>query len=356
VTHPVHLRFVRCRSEAWNTNDCEVNVVAGRTVMVLGGGGAMGAFQAGAIRSLLRAGIVPDVLVGCSAGALNATFLAVDPSPARAAALADLWLHRDLYGVLSPGTVARVRGLAAGRGRSLLDDRPLRRLVESHVPAHDLAELAVPVRVATACLDCAAPVLHSTGPVATLLAASCALPGLLPAVRLSDDHLHVDGGILDGVPLTGALALAGPEDRVLVLDCSLSPHTGKAGSCAAVPGWDESVTSLCGLPLRGREPRSYKAPAEDGAGVLDVVLRAFAVARTVANRHALGESRDDPRVEVLPHVADAWAAGILERLPRDPRDFSATPSLIAAGSQVTSLWLQAKGFDGSGRDDARSVV
>jgi len=44
---------------------------------VLGGGGARGALQAGALRALWEAGLRPDLWVGTSAGAVNAAFLAV---------------------------------------------------------------------------------------------------------------------------------------------------------------------------------------------------------------------------------------------------------------------------------------
>ncbi len=44
---------------------------------VLGGGGARGALQLGALRALLSADIVPDLLVGTSIGAVNAVGLAL---------------------------------------------------------------------------------------------------------------------------------------------------------------------------------------------------------------------------------------------------------------------------------------
>jgi predicted acylesterase/phospholipase RssA len=312
---------------------------------VLGGGGALGAYQAGVVRALVEEGVVPDALVGCSAGALNAAFLAVEPTARRARALTQLWLNDELHAVLAPGHWARLRGLATGRGRALLDDRPLRRLLDAHVPGHDLAELNVPLRVATACLDCAAPVLHEHGPVAAVLAASCALPGLLPAVRLADGHLHVDGGVLDGVPLAGALATSGPGDRVIVVDCALAPLTGTPGGCAALPDPD----GACGLPLGPDGALAYKPPVEEtGAGALDVVLRAFTVARAAANRFALGHALADPRVRVLPHVADVWAAGWLDRLPAGPRDFSATSQLIAVAGRATRAWLDTGALDLAG--------
>ena len=46
--------------------------------LVLSGGGARGALQVGAIRALLEADYHPDLLVGTSIGAVNATYLAVN--------------------------------------------------------------------------------------------------------------------------------------------------------------------------------------------------------------------------------------------------------------------------------------
>lgn len=47
----------------------------GKTALVLSGGGIKGAYEAGVIRALAEAGIVPDVVVGISAGALNGAYV-----------------------------------------------------------------------------------------------------------------------------------------------------------------------------------------------------------------------------------------------------------------------------------------
>ncbi len=47
----------------------------GKTALVLSGGGFKGAYEAGAIKALAEAGIVPDVVVGISAGSLNGAYL-----------------------------------------------------------------------------------------------------------------------------------------------------------------------------------------------------------------------------------------------------------------------------------------
>ena len=226
-----------------------------------------GAYQAGALLALAEHGGLPDALYGCSAGALNAAFFACDPTLVRARELVSWWADGSTHGVLAPSRRNRLRGLASAattRSDALLDDRPLRRLLAEHVPAHDLSELAVPLTVTTTCLDCGVARHHDRGPVADVLVASCSLPGLSSPVRLPGGHLHVDGGVVCGVPLQAALDGAGPDDRVVVLDCGLAPVTGREGGCAAVPG--PAGEPACGLTP---QERRYLAPTESSRGVLD---------------------------------------------------------------------------------------
>jgi len=46
------------------------------TAFVLSGGGSLGAVQVGMLKALTERGITPDLLIGTSAGALNAVFVA----------------------------------------------------------------------------------------------------------------------------------------------------------------------------------------------------------------------------------------------------------------------------------------
>lgn len=51
-----------------------------KTAFVFTGGGSLGAIQAGMLKAVSAAGIVPDFLVGASVGAINAAFFASDPT------------------------------------------------------------------------------------------------------------------------------------------------------------------------------------------------------------------------------------------------------------------------------------
>jgi len=61
------------------------------TVLVLQGGGALGAYQAGAYEGLAEAGIVPDWVAGVSIGAINAALIAGNPPGMRVERLRAFW-------------------------------------------------------------------------------------------------------------------------------------------------------------------------------------------------------------------------------------------------------------------------
>jgi NTE family protein len=61
------------------------------TALVLGGGGALGAFQGGVYQALEEAGVAPDRLAGTSIGALNAALIAGNPAGRRLERLRAFW-------------------------------------------------------------------------------------------------------------------------------------------------------------------------------------------------------------------------------------------------------------------------
>jgi NTE family protein len=65
----------------------------GQVVLVLQGGGALGAYQLGVIQALLKSGIEPRWVIGTSIGAINAALLAGNPTETRLQRLEEFW-HR----------------------------------------------------------------------------------------------------------------------------------------------------------------------------------------------------------------------------------------------------------------------
>ena len=63
----------------------------GQTVLVLQGGGALGAYQVGVYEALAEAGVEPDWVVGTSIGAINAGLIAGSPKGERIDRLREFW-------------------------------------------------------------------------------------------------------------------------------------------------------------------------------------------------------------------------------------------------------------------------
>jgi NTE family protein len=264
---------------------------------VLSGGGNLGAAQVGGLLALLDAGIRPDLVVGCSVGSLNGTYLAADPTLAQAEALAEVWRAQAAGSIF--GTPRRRQLANVVRGRDhILENDGLRDLIRRLSPVSDLAHCQVPVQVVTTDLEVGAPAWFSSGPPEDVLAASAALPGLFAPVEL-DGHLHVDGGVLEPLPVTRALDLG--VATTYVLDVT-------AGTAAS------GVRD-------GRRPRS----------ALEVLVRSFEVSRVAHTPDPAGLSRPGQEVIVVP-LADA--PGL------DLRDLSRSSALIDDSRACAGRFLE----------------
>ncbi len=164
------------------------------TAFVLSGGGSLGAVQVGMLRALAEYGVEPDVLVGTSAGALNATWVAAHGmSEQSLAGLTSVWtgLRRtDIF----PIDTRRVVRAALGLGTALTSPHRLARLVRTHAGIEYVEEAAVPLHLLATDLLSGKPALISNGPIVSGVLASAAIPGVFPPVERYGQVL-VDGGV-----------------------------------------------------------------------------------------------------------------------------------------------------------------
>jgi NTE family protein len=199
---------------------------------VLSGGGNQAVAQVGMLRALLERGITPDVVVGTSAGALNGAAIATSPTLEKVEQLEGVW--RGLRGddVFPGGLFSRAWSVLR-RGDHLSSNEGLQAVLAKAGLAEDFASLATPLRVVTTDLDTGDEILVVGGPVMPALLASAAIPGIFPAVELHG-HRLVDGAVVNLVPISHALA--GPIDRIFVLDVSnpLSNRTIRSPLDAAI--------------------------------------------------------------------------------------------------------------------------
>jgi predicted acylesterase/phospholipase RssA len=182
-------------------------------ILALSGGGAYGAFGAGAVAGLTRMGSRPDftVVTGVSVGALIAPYAFLGPS----------W-DADLLDVFAgaPGKedLLQSRGLAAIFGSSLYSGKPLQHLVDAHLSDTMIQAIAREAEkgrlllVATTDVVTGVPVIWDLGAIAQnggpnarsllrdVLVASASVPGMFPPVMIRvnkdgvpHDEAHVDG-------------------------------------------------------------------------------------------------------------------------------------------------------------------
>jgi predicted acylesterase/phospholipase RssA len=182
------------------------------TILALSGGGAGGAFGAGAVAGLTRAGTRPtfDVVTGVSAGALVAPYAFLGPS----------WDARllDAFTSAAGNNLLRSRGLGVIFGSSVYSGRPLRQLIDAYVTddmiraiAREAAEGRL-LLVATTDVASGESVIWDLGSIAKnggrsaralfsdVLVASSSVPGMFPPViiRVSTDGVNHDQAHVDG--------------------------------------------------------------------------------------------------------------------------------------------------------------
>jgi NTE family protein len=179
---------------------------------VLGGGGILGATQVGMLRALIEAGVRPDVVVGTSVGAVNGALVASDPTDRAIETLTRLWTSMSRSEVFSGNLVTRARTLAQ-HGTHLHSSAPLRRLLAAALPER-FEQLPVPFECVAASVERASAQWFSSGPLVESVLASCAVPGLLPPVRIGDEH-YLDGGLVHSIPVGRAVALGARTVYVL---------------------------------------------------------------------------------------------------------------------------------------------
>ena len=107
-----------------------------RIALVLQGGGALGAYQAGVYQALHEAGIEPDWISGVSIGAINGTIIAGNPPELRLQKLRTFWeriTERKVWNYTPDGDLPQARN-AASRGSPSRRDSPAS--LHRAIPAH----------------------------------------------------------------------------------------------------------------------------------------------------------------------------------------------------------------------------
>lgn len=204
---------------------------AAPTVLVLSGGGAKGAYEAGVAAVLVERGVPIRLVAGSSAGALNAAMIA----DGRVDRLEALWRGLSGERIYSLRTSVLFAGLLPGwltllaldRAGSLFDPQPLRELLEATLDLERIRASRVRLLVVTTDLARREPRLFDNRTISReALMAAAAVPGAFPAVDVGG-ALLVDGGLTGRAPVLEALAADPETERALVVLSYASEERGR---------------------------------------------------------------------------------------------------------------------------------
>ena len=266
------------------------------TAFVLAGGGSLGAVQVGMLAALARRGVVPNLIVGASVGAINAAYYAAEPDERGVERLKRIWLELRRTDVFPFSPIASMLGFF-GKTDHLVAPAPLRSLIESELPYQRLEDAPLPCYVvATDALE-GTEVVLSSGPAAAALLASAAIPGVFPPVLL-DGRFLLDGGVSNNTPISIAVEMG--ATRVIVLPTGIS----------------------CSL----------QAPPSS----------ALALALHALNLLIMRQLVND--IERCASVADVITVPPLCPLSTTSYDFSQSAALIHHAEAATRLWLRTDGL------------
>ena len=265
----------------------------GGTAIVLGGGGNLGATQVGMLRALIERGVEPDVLVGCSVGALNAAGLAAEPTLAGVSRLEQVWRELDGEAIVAPGRLSAL-WLMTRKYRALQANDGLRRLIETSLPFRNFEEARVPLHVVATSMRTGGERWFSRGPVVEPILASSALPAVFPPVEINGELL-IDGAVVNNVPISKAVELG--ARRIYVL------HVGNFE----------------------RPRRAPKRP-------LDALLQSFSIARNFRFHHETEKPPAGTELIVVPGVDPGTVKY---------NDFGRSRELIDKAYRATASWLDA---------------
>jgi NTE family protein len=372
--------------------------------LVLAGGGARGAYEAGALAALAPAlakrSQTPKILVGTSIGALNSAFLAAradEPLPDAANAALEMWRGLRWSDALRPlvsGTELRraVRAGAMlaglpGRLSALLDPAPLRTTLERLVSFEQIGRnvkneaLSSAAVVATSYASTRSVVFHHGGPdpaldearaieyVPTTLApdhvlASAAIPGAFPAVEIKKPRKaagwYGDGGVRLNAPLAPALALGADRVVVIGLNSSVTP-AGRSAKPDAIDGvaqlvqvalsdqLAEDVATLATvnetLPASGNGRKAGRRQIPYIFIAPEDRLEIGRLARTVYVRHyaRVDDLLRNTSVSLLGRIVNAQRSAVHGELLSYlflAKEF--IDQLIALGRRDAERWLEAK--------------
>jgi NTE family protein len=189
-----------------------------KVALALGGGAARGFAHIGVIKALEAQGIVPDIVVGTSAGSLVGALYAAGNN---GFALHKLALEMDEAAISdwSVPLFAKSTGVLKGEALQNFVNRTL-----NQIP---IEKMKIPFGAVATDLNSGLPILFTRGNAGMAVRASSAVPSVFQPVRIGE-HVYVDGGLVSPVPVRFARQMG--ADFVIAVNISAQPDVQPSSS------------------------------------------------------------------------------------------------------------------------------
>ncbi len=287
--------------------------------LALGGGAARGFAHIGVIRTLLAHGIMPDVIVGTSIGAVVGGCYAAKQLDN----LEDWARSLTVRGVLGYLDISL-------SGSGLIRGGHLAKELDASLTGVRIDDLAMRFAAIATEFSTGHEIWLTRGRLAEALRASYALPGIFPPVLIGGRWL-VDGALVNPVPVSAARALGAR----LVIAVNLNSDLFGRGTIISSHGSDDSDEPSDGgvkLGFRGlfgeRSLRRQLLGRRGQPGIPTVIVEAFNVMQDRITRARL--AGDPPDVLVSPRLGQlGWF------------DFHRGNEAIAIGAEAAQKTLPA---------------
>lgn len=184
--------------------------------LALGGGAARGFAHIGVIKALESQGIVPDLVVGTSAGSLVGALYAAGNN---GQALQKMAIDMD-EGAISDWSVPFFSGPTG-----MLKGEGLQNYVNRAVQGQPIEKLKIPFGAVATDLKSGQPILFRRGNTGAAVRASSSVPGVFKPVRIGAID-YVDGGLVSPVPASFARKMG--ADFVIAVNISAQPEAQPA--------------------------------------------------------------------------------------------------------------------------------
>ncbi len=234
--------------------------------IALGGGGARGFAHLGILMALEEHAIPIDVITGTSMGAAVGAVKALRMDLEKLYLILSNLNLNELLGVSESTTREIQRAIGRGvveyvRGVDLEEiTSPPERLARMYelfsllTAKKSFSDTEIPFAAVAANLTTGERVLLKEGPIYRAVAASAAIPGIFPPVRIKGMYL-TDGGIIDKIPIDAAIELG--ADTVIAVDAGAPMEEMRAKTSLDVMFQSQRITShaLTELQLKEAEEK-----------------------------------------------------------------------------------------------------